>query len=71
MGTIESRLKRIEDRFALQDVLNAYCNAVDSLSDIDGLLNCFMENAMFDLTGIGLPRLERHAEIRKFWVIRT
>jgi ketosteroid isomerase-like protein len=68
MGTIESRLKRIEDRFALQDVLNAYCNAVDSLSDIDGLLNCFTENATFDLTGIGLPRLERHAEIRKFFL---
>jgi ketosteroid isomerase-like protein len=67
MLSIEARLKIIEDRTALQDVLTAFCNAVDSLSDMDGLLNCFTEDAVFDLSGIHLPKFERHAEIRKFF----
>jgi ketosteroid isomerase-like protein len=67
MESLESRLQRIEDRIALQDVLTAFCNAVDSLSDIDGLLDCFTEDAVFDLTGIHLPRFEGHAEIRTFF----
>jgi len=65
--TAEDRLKRIEDREALQDLLTAYCTAVDSLSDIEGLLNCFTEDAVFDLAGINLPRFEGHAQIRKFF----
>lgn len=56
----------LEDRLALQDVLTAYCTAIDSLSDVNGLLNCFTEDAIFDLTGIGLPRFEGHAGIRGF-----
>lgn len=65
--TIEDRLKRVEDREALQDVLTAYCTAVDSLSDMEGLLNCFTEDALFDLTGIHLPRFEGHEQIRAFF----
>jgi ketosteroid isomerase-like protein len=65
--TIEARLKRIEDRFALQDVLTAFCNAVDSLEDMDGLLDCFTEDAVFDLSGISLPRFDGRGEIRKFF----
>ena len=67
MPTIEDRLRKIEDRIALQDVLTAYCNAVDSLSDMEGLLNCFTEDAVLDLGGIGLPRFDGHAGIRKFF----
>lgn len=63
----ESRMKRLEDRFELQDVLTAFCNAVDSLSDIDGLVNCFTEDAVFDLTGIHLPRHNGRTEVRKFF----
>jgi ketosteroid isomerase-like protein len=65
--SIETRLRAVEDRFALQDVLSAFCNAVDSLEDMEGLLNCFTEDAVFDLTGISLPRHAGHAEIRKFF----
>lgn len=65
--SIEARLKAVEDRFALQDVLSAFCNAVDSLEDMEGLLNCFLEDAVFDLTGIGLARQAGHAEIRNFF----
>ena len=65
--SIEARLKIVEDRFALQDVLTAYCNAVDSLSDMDGLLNCFTADAVLDLSGIHLPRYDGHAGIREFF----
>lgn len=64
---LEDRIKRIEDRFALQDALTAFCNAVDSLNDIDGLLNCFTQDAIFDLSGIHLPRFEGPGEIRGFF----
>ncbi|MBE0598871.1 MAG: nuclear transport factor 2 family protein [Desulfuromonadales bacterium] len=67
MTTVEDRLRVIEERQALQDVLTAYCTAVDSLSDIDGLLDCFTEDAVFDLSGIHLPRFEGQAQIRKFF----
>jgi ketosteroid isomerase-like protein len=66
--SIEARLKLLEDKLALQDVLTAYCNAVDSLSDMDGLLNCFTDDAVMDLSGIHLPKCVGHAEIRKFFV---
>jgi ketosteroid isomerase-like protein len=67
MASIEERLKLIEDRTAIEDVLTSFCNAVDSLSDIDGLLNCFTEDAEFDLTGINLACYKGHGEIRKFF----
>jgi len=67
MTSVEERLKHLEDRFALQDVLTAFCNAVDSLADMDALLNCFTEDAVYDLTGISLPRHSGHAEIKRFF----
>lgn len=67
MASIEERLKRIEDRQAIQDTLTAYCTAVDSLSDLDGLIDCFTEDAVFDATGIGLPLFEGRSRIRVFF----
>ena len=63
----EARLKAIEDRLALQDVVNAYCTAVDKLSDIEGLVGLFTADAVFDLSAIHLPRVEGHAGIRGFF----
>ena len=63
----EESWKKIEDRLALEDVLNAYCAAIDSLSDMDGLLACFTEDAVLDLGGINLPRFDGHAGIRHFF----
>lgn len=63
----EERWKKIEDRLALEDVLSAYCAAIDSLSDMDGLLACFTEDAVLDLGGINLPRFDGHAGIRQFF----
>jgi len=65
--TIEARLKAIEDRLALQDLLNAYCTAVDKLSDVDGLLSIFTDDAVFDLRDIHLPYAKGQAEIRAFF----
>ena len=63
----EGRLQAIEDRLALQDVVNAYCTAVDKLADIEGLLSLFTADAVFDLSAIHLPRVEGHAGIRGFF----
>ncbi len=57
----------VEDRFALQDLITAYCFAVDKLDDLDGLLSLFTEDAIFDLSEIGLPRVDGHSGIRGFF----
>lgn len=67
MSDIEKRLKKIEDRFALEEVLQNYYAAVDSMHDVDGIIDCFVEDGVFDLSGLGLSRLEGHAAIRAFF----
>lgn len=57
----------IEDRLAINDLMVAYCTAVDSLSDIQAILDVFTQDAVFDLSGIGLPKAEGHAGIRAFF----
>ncbi|WP_245647549.1 nuclear transport factor 2 family protein [Novosphingobium lentum] len=57
----------VEDRIAIEDVMVAYCTAVDSLHDLDGLCDVFTPDATFDLSGIGLPRKLGHAGIREFF----
>jgi ketosteroid isomerase-like protein len=57
----------IEDRLALQDLMIAYCYAVDKLTDVDGLLALFTEDAVLDFTKIGLPLMNGHDEIRSFF----
>lgn len=57
----------VADRLAIQDLLVAYAHAVDSLHDLDGICDVFAEDAVFDLSGIGFPRLAGHAQIRGFF----
>lgn len=57
----------IEDRLAIQDLLIAYAHAVDSLHDVKGICDVFVEDAVFDLSGINFPSLNGHAEIRRFF----
>jgi hypothetical protein len=64
---IDAGVEYLRDRTALHDVLIAYAFAVDSLSDMDGLLGCFTEDAVFDLSGLNLPRYHGHAGIRGFF----
>lgn len=56
-----------EDRQAIQDLLVAYAHGLDSLEDIDALLDLFVEDAVFDLSGVGFGRLQGHAAMRKFF----
>ncbi|MEY2925531.1 MAG: hypothetical protein RL367_8 [Pseudomonadota bacterium] len=57
----------VEDRRAINDLLIAYCTGVDSLGDIDAILAVFAEDAVFDLSGIGLPNVVGHAGISGFF----
>ena len=57
----------IEDRLAIQDLIIAYAHAVDTVSDIDAVLDVFTEDAVFDLSGIGLTPQLGHAGIREFF----
>jgi len=54
-------------RTALQDLMIAYCYAVDKLDDIDALLDLFTEDAVLDFTRIGLPLMNGRADIRRFF----
>ena len=57
----------IEDRLAIQDLMISYAHAVDSMNDIDAVCDVFTEDAVFDLSGIGLAALEGHSGIRGFF----
>lgn len=57
----------IEDRLAINDLMIAYCTAVDTLSDVQAICDVFTEDADFDLSGIGLPKMSGHAGIRTFF----
>lgn len=62
-----NEIQALQDRFALQDLLTAYCYAVDRLEDVDGLLNLFTPDADYDLSGIGLLKTKGHEGIRAFF----
>jgi ketosteroid isomerase-like protein len=57
----------IGDRLAINDLMVAYCTAVDSLHDVQAVCDVFTEDAVFDLSGIGLPKAEGHDGIRGFF----
>jgi ketosteroid isomerase-like protein len=57
----------IEDRLAIEDLLIAYAHAVDTIGNIDGILDVFTPDAVFDLSGIGLTPLQGHEGIRGFF----
>ncbi len=56
-----------EDRLAINDLLISYCTAVDSLSDVQAICDVFTDDADFDLSGIGLPKVSGHHGIRAFF----
>ncbi|WP_225009220.1 MULTISPECIES: nuclear transport factor 2 family protein [Novosphingobium] len=57
----------VEDRLAIQDVLVAYAAGCDSMGDIDAIVDVFTEDAVFDLSGIGLTPQVGHEGIRAFF----
>lgn len=68
MNDVEKRLRLMEDRAALEAVLLKYYYAVDSLSDIDGLVDCFTPDAVFDIEDLGLSKYQGHDAIRAFFL---
>ena len=57
----------LEERIALQDFMTDYCYAVDKLEDVNELLGLFTEDAVLNLSDIGLPLMSGKAEYRKFY----
>lgn len=57
----------LEERIAIQDLMTDYCYAVDKLTDVDGLLDLFTEDAVLDFSDIGLPAMQGRAAHRKFY----
>jgi len=66
MEAVLQRLQWLEDRIALQDLIIEYCAQIDR-SNVEGVLGCFVEDGVLDLTGLGLPRLQGRTEIRDFF----
>ncbi len=67
MTDIEMRLRTLEDREALKAVLLQYYYAVDSMTDYDRLVDCFTEDATFDVEDLGLAVYRGHDAIRAFF----
>jgi len=57
----------INDRLALQDLTITYAHAVDSMTDIEGIAQCFTEDCEFDLSGIGMAKVAGRAGVREFY----
>jgi ketosteroid isomerase-like protein len=64
---IERRLQYLEDRAALQDLIIHYCRSIDEIENVDDVVNCFTDDAVFDLTGLDLPVSTGRAEIKAFF----
>lgn len=54
-------------RTALERHLIEYCYAVDGLQDVEPLLDLFTDDAVADLTAIGLPMMNGKGDIRGFF----
>jgi ketosteroid isomerase-like protein len=57
----------IEERLALQDLMTDYCYAVDKLTDVEELLDLFTDDAVLDLSEIGIPVMSGKSEFKKFY----
>jgi ketosteroid isomerase-like protein len=57
----------LEDRRALEDALFDYLTAVDALNDLDGMMTCFTEDAVLDLSGLDLGVFNGAEAIRGFY----
>ena len=67
MSDIEGRLRYLEDRVALQDLITSYCRHLDELEDLERVAECFTEDALLDLSGLDLPVARGKSEIRAFF----
>ena len=57
----------LEDRFQIEDLAIAYCTAVDTIGDIEGVCALFAEDAVYDLTALGLGEIKGRDAIAAFF----
>lgn len=50
MSSLEDRVRKLEDRAAIQDLVAFYFRATDD-DDVDGLASCFVQDARFSASG--------------------
>lgn len=67
MASIEERIQFMEDRFEIQDLITQYCTSIDSLTDVAGVANCFTEDAIYDLSGLGLLKCHGRQAVHDFF----
>ena len=67
-GSIEERLQRLEARFAINDLVAAYCAAIDG-RDLDSFVDCFTADAVLRHED-GVMRLEGRETIREYYEAR-
>ncbi|WP_185267102.1 nuclear transport factor 2 family protein [Halopseudomonas xiamenensis] len=68
MSNLEARIQKIEDRLALQDLISSYCIHIDEGQDVDAIVDCFVDDAVLDLSGLGLPVVTGRQNIREFFI---
>lgn len=54
-------------RTAIERLMVDYCYNVDALEDMDRFLSIFTEDAVTDMTAIGLPLMNNRAELKQFF----
>lgn len=57
----------LDDRRQIDDLVIAYCNAVDVIGNLDGVCALFTEDAEYDISAFGLGVFKGVAEIRGFF----
>jgi uncharacterized protein (TIGR02246 family) len=66
--SLEDRLRRIEDRFAIMDLVAAYCSAIDG-RDLDAFVDCFTADGVIRHED-GVMRLDGREAIRDYYSMR-
>ena len=67
MPSIEQRVQTLEDRQALQELVSCYLIALDDAADLEQVLCCFTENAVFDMTALDYPKFEGQSALRELF----
>jgi uncharacterized protein (TIGR02246 family) len=67
-GALAERIQRVEDRFAITDLVAAYCSAIDS-RDLDAFVDCFTVDAVVRHED-GAMRLDGRESIRAYYNAR-
>jgi len=57
----------VEIRLALADLAIAFGNAVDDIGNSAGVAALFTENAVYDLSPLGMPMVEGRAGVKAFF----